>query len=111
MTKTQEKYGELLADWLTDIYHENSNPEWQFSFVEKTILENVPNRFNFIIRDKNGNLNLFSATPEKSLVNWMSARDIAVNTDLSMFNHLFKSIKWSDKYPCNFRKYISKGNN
>ncbi len=70
-------------------------PQWKFTEDEKAILRNLPKEYKWIARDKDGDVLVYDNEPTKRNTYW-----------LRIFNHLFQSIQWSDKEPCEFRKYI-----
>lgn len=79
-------------------------PEWTFTEDEKVILRNLPEEYKWIARDRDGDLMVYEVKPEKRSICWGGRM-----TDFEMFcvfNHLFRSIKWEDEEPCEFRKYI-----
>ena len=80
-------------------------PRWTFSEDEKAILRNLPKEYEWIARDKNNIVCIYSERPYKD-IRWGFWFDTSILTGLNEFNHLFQSIKWSDTEPCQFRKYI-----
>lgn len=67
--------------------------------AEKTILLNLPSNYEWIARDKNGELYLYQGKPEKSANAWESK--CVCHRSLDLFNHLFKMVKWEDDEPWN----------
>lgn len=65
---------------------------------EKVILRNLSKKFNWIARDKNGNLFVYCNKPFKSEVMWIPQKHADL-TDISCFEHLFQFIKWQDEEP------------
>jgi hypothetical protein len=76
---------------------------WDFNIVEKTILAYTPEHYNWLVRGKDGDLWLYTNEPTKHREVWISG-DFD-NQDLSLYNHLFRDVKWEDD-PCEFRKYL-----
>lgn len=58
--------------------------------------------FNFIARDKNNNLYLYSNKPWKDEIDW----DYEDRTT-PVFAELFKFVKWEDEEPCNIDEILS----
>ena len=65
---------------------------------ERVILLNLPSNYEWIARDKNGDLYLYQGKPEKSANAWENKRTCR---SLDLFNHLFKMVKWEDDEPWN----------
>lgn len=65
---------------------------------EKVILKNLPKRFKWITRDKDGNLFIYANKPIKRESSWIS-ETIFDWFGMWVFNHLFQFIKWEDKEP------------
>lgn len=65
---------------------------------ERVILLNLPSNYEWIARDKNGELYLYQGKPEKSANAWENKRTCH---RLDLFNHLFKMVKWEDDEPWN----------
>ena len=65
---------------------------------ERVILLNLPSNYEWIARDKNGELYLYQGKPEKSANVWENKRTCR---SLDLFNHLFKMVKWEDDEPWN----------
>jgi len=68
----------------------------QLSEDEKVILRNVPSDFKWITRDEDGALFLNKEEPIKRRDCWNYQQE---QLDLSIFDHLFQQIQWSDKEP------------
>lgn len=74
---------------------------------ERAILRNLPTHLNWITRDCGNDLYVFSPKPFKDGYLWIRGNIKEKDVEcLSMYNHLFESIQWSDNEPCEFRKYI-----
>ena len=58
--------------------------------------------FNFIVRDKNDNLYLYSSKPWKSSFRWLSE-----GRTMCVFDELFKFVKWEDEEPYSIDKILS----
>ena len=61
---------------------------------EKVILKNIPKKYKYIARDKNGLIFLHSKKPSKYDYSWIGYNDIAFP-----YYHLFQFIKWEDDEP------------
>ena len=64
------------------------------TYDEKIILRNLPKKYKYIARDKNGLIFLFSKKPSKCDYSWIGYNDIAFP-----YYHLFQFIKWEDEEP------------
>lgn len=79
-------------------------PAWEFTEDEKAILRNLNDEWRWVARDSNGTLYTYLLKPIKLDSIWAAPRqDFA---SLRHFNHLFKSVRWEDDEPCEFRKYV-----
>ncbi len=88
-----------------------TEPCWTFTDDEKVILKNLPEKYKWIARDKDGSVLVSFSKPFKD-----EDEDIWDIDDYEygevrssyiwQFNHLFQSIKWTDEEPCEFRKYL-----
>lgn len=64
---------------------------------EKIILKNLPLKYKWIARDKNGDLNLYETKPTKSVGAGYWATDNY--QDFNFYGHLFSEIKWENEGP------------
>lgn len=82
-------------------------PVYKFTDDEKAILRNLPQKYKYIARDKNGCLYIYKHKPTKLERDY---RFEPINPfhfeQLKLFSHLFKSIDWSNEEACEFKKYI-----
>ena len=76
----------------------------KLSDVERVILENILQKYKWIVRDKIGNLKVFEDKPKKDSYIWWGAN--AIFDNLSVLNHLFQFIKWSDTEPYNIEELL-----
>lgn len=63
---------------------------------EKVILLNLPETYKWIARDGSGLLFIYHDTPKKEEFAWSVGFG---SRCLSLFNHLFKMVKWEDDEP------------
>ena len=63
---------------------------------EKTILRNLPGKYEWIARNENSTLFIYQDKPRKRTDTWRSERDYRL---FNLFNHLFKMVKWEDDEP------------
>lgn len=63
---------------------------------ERVILMNIDKRYKWIARDESGKLYIFINKPYKIDFLWYAVDSI---DDLSVFRHLFQSVKWEDEEP------------
>ena len=79
--------------------------EERFTEDEKVILRNLPEKYKWIARDKYGYLQIAEIEPQK-LEDEYVCYNVWVCKHFNIYDHLFKSIKWEDEEPCEFRKYL-----
>ena len=65
----------------------------------KVILRNLPEKYKWIARDKNGFIYVFTHKPIKIIKSTLSEWDGLGFTKL-IFPHLFQFIQWEDEEPC-----------
>ena len=70
---------------------------------EKVILKNIPKKYKYIARDKNGLIFLYSEKPSKYDYSWIGYNDIAFP-----YYHLFQFIKWEDEEPYSIEELLGK---
>jgi hypothetical protein len=75
---------------------------------EKIVLENVCKNFNWIARDLNNDLYLFSNKPTKIFSGSIWDSNGSEITSFSAYNHLFIFIKYEDKEPYKISNLIDK---
>ena len=80
-------------------------PKWEFTEDEKAILRNLPSNYRFIARDRNETLFIYDKKPYKGNGEFCVKRECEIKP-LSLYEHLFKSVQWSDDEPCEFRRYL-----
>lgn len=79
--------------------------------IESIILENTDKKYKYIARDSDGVLYLYEEKPCKKYIDetysiWNTDINPYHNTSIdsfTMFDHLFKNIKWEDEEPYKFR--------
>lgn len=90
-------------DWLQA---EHKEPI-KLSDAERVILENVDNDFEWICRDEDNTISVFTDEPSKMIDGsgfWCRVEGDFNN--LECFNHLFQFIKWSDIEPYNIEELL-----
>ena len=80
--------------WLKEEYVERT----KLTMAEKAILENLPKEYEWISRDKDGELFLYYGYPSKKYDAWL-CYEHDIGRSLTLFNHLFQFIKWEDEEP------------
>ena len=95
-----EKHSVIVYEEHIEPYTE---PRWTFTDDEKVILRNLEQKYNYIARDKDGEMYAYTEKPIKVQTRWANRCDLV---SLVCINHLFQSIKWEDEEPCEFRKYL-----
>lgn len=66
--------------------------------AEKVILESLDKKWEYIARDKDGELYVYEGKPHRHTTSWSSDWDDE-DDDMSLFEHLFSFIKWEDEEP------------
>lgn len=76
---------------------------------EKTILKNLPKKFKYIARDKNGNLWIYEIPVEKHTSVWEMSNECKRSDvlDFEAFEHLFQFIKWEDEEPYSIKELLN----
>lgn len=75
----------------------------QLTDDEKAILRSIDSKFEFIAKDKSGNLYVYMRKPYKGENRWESG---ALAVLLPVFNDLFQFIKWEDEEPWNIKELL-----
>lgn len=92
-----------VSDFINDckcsesLWERKEKPRIKLTDDEKVILRNLPKKYKYIARDKNGYLCVYKENPTKKITSWIN--DINKFEFLILFNHLFKFIKWEDEEP------------
>ena len=81
-----------------------TEPRWTFTDDEKVILRNISAEYKWMARDRSGDLFVYENEPEKLVSTWQFTEKYFDN--ITVFDHLFQSIKWEDETACEFRKYL-----
>ena len=86
----------------------NEPKHWNFKEYEKAILVNLPKKYNWIARDYNGKLYVYSNKPKKDINFrfWVCGKNGFDIQKLTLCEHFFQTIQWEDNKPCEFRKFI-----
>ena len=85
----------------------NEPKQWKFTEDEKVILRNLPKEYNWIARDGNKDLYIYTGKPEKDKEKYYFNVDIIYGLrSINEFKHLFQTIQWDDFEPCEFKKFI-----
>ena len=78
----------------------------EFTDDELVIMRNFPSGFDWITRDKSGNVYIFEKKPSKNEYGcWGNGDDYCI---LVIFNHLFQSILWEDEEPVYIDDYVER---
>ena len=78
----------------------------EFTDDELVIMRNFPSGFDWITRDKSGNVYIFEKKPSKNEYGcWGNGDDYCI---LVIFNHLFQSILWEDEEPVYIDDYVKR---
>lgn len=92
----------LFHDYELEKY---TTPSWTFKEEEKIIFKHLDIQYNYIARDKDGTLKLYTCKPTKTEDSWYSGPN-GYSTSVRFFNNIFKNIKWEDSEACEFKKYL-----
>lgn len=84
---------DCLKAWLNAEHKE----QIKLSDAERVILENIDKVYNWIARDKNGRLFIYTEKPSKAIECWTNNSKIMVGANFNLFIHLFQFIKWEDE--------------
>ena len=101
---------ERFLKWLD----EEAIPEKKhFSSDELAIMKSISTNYNFIARDKNDDLFLYTLMPVKMKYLWELNFDCEGNkkgtySGVCMFGHLFRSIRWEDAEPVRIDDYVER---
>ena len=87
------------AEWLEQEYQEPIT----LTDDEKVILKNIPRKYEWIARDKNGRLYLYLQKPQKLKTYWKSS---SLEFEFSIYDDLFQFIKWEDENPYNIDELL-----
>lgn len=85
------------------LYTQPDKPKWTFTEDEKVILRNLPEEYQYIVRDESGSLTVWTDKPKKAIYTWKGG-NVFIHFD--EYGHLFRCIQWTDDEPCEFRKYL-----
>lgn len=94
----QLKNVEQIKKWLFEKWKPHLTKD------EEAILRNLPKKFKYIARDKDEELYLYKAKPVRSESIWNCLDKNYIK--LSVFNHMFKFIKWNDEEPYNIEELL-----
>lgn len=75
--------------------------EIELSDSESALLGLLPCEFNWIARDRGGELCVYKDKPSKLGTVWSNNRFGNKYEDINVFGHLFQFVKWEDEEPCN----------
>lgn len=81
-------------------------PTWEFTKKEVDIFKVIPKKYNFVARDRDGEIYFFGEKPKKANSRWFPSATDENCKYSSMFEDMLPSISWDDKEPCEFRKFI-----
>ena len=68
---------------------------------EKIILKNIPKKYKYIARDRDGLIFLYNKKPSKCDYSWIGYNSIAFP-----YYHLFQFIKWEDEEPYSIEELL-----
>ena len=88
-----------VAKWLKEEHKEPT----KLSDAERVILENVDEKFNYICRDRDGDLYIYVEKPIRRTSNW---DDGIVANEFCCYGHLFQFIKWENEQPYSIEELL-----
>lgn len=91
-----------ITEWLKA---EHKEPI-KLSEAERVILENLDKEYTYIARDENGHLFIFEIPPVKVDRRWYCDVTNVYVSSFTMFDYLFKFIKWEDTEPYNIEELL-----
>ena len=94
---------EECREWLEEEYAEPV----ELTEVERVILENIDKEYEYIARDKDGEVRFFIDKPQKRVGDFWSASNKYGGR--IRFNNLFQFIKWKDTEPYEIAKLLEEG--
>ena len=77
----------------------------EFTDDELAIMRSLPKKYEYITKDRNGHIYLYTEKPVKFDEEWT----ISCCRDFTIFNHVFNSIKWEDEEPVFIDDYVERG--
>lgn len=92
----------------TSMLEPNSEPIWkekkhiEIPEPDRTILENIDEEYQWITRDEDGCVCVYTSKPTKKDSVWIGSS----YANLNGFNHLFQFVRWTDEEPVNFREAL-----
>lgn len=90
-------------DWLKSEHKE----QIKLSDAERTILENMNEKFEWIARDMAGSfLYVYEEKPQRGDGSWESRQRSATPHNFMAFDELFQFIKWEDTEPYNIEELL-----
>lgn len=96
-----EPCNKCIEVWLKSEHKE----QIKISDAERVILENMDGNYQYICRDKNGQLMVYLKKPRKDNTIWNDELDYDYKR-LTLFEHLFQFIKWEDTEPYNIEELL-----
>lgn len=105
----------FIEEWCRKVCEEKANckqcrKEWlqqehkdkaKLSEAERVILENIDEKYQWIARDENKHIYVYTDEPVKEDTEWSQWVRGGKEEGLRAFNHLFQFIKWEDDKPYN----------
>ena len=76
------------------------------SLLEREILMNVDEEFEYLVRDKDGNLFVYTTNPEKRFYGAWTGEE---STEMPV-KRLFQSVQWEDEEAFRFRRRLENWN-
>lgn len=105
--KVQCKNCEFLSNFkhCVEVLLSEHKDKIKITRAEKVILENINKNYKWIARDYNGTLTVFEGKPFKDKDDgFFIAKGYCAA--ISVFNHLFKFIKWENDEPVNIKELL-----
>ena len=84
------------------LWERNEKPK--LTKAERTILENIDKKLQYIVRDKNGELYVYGSLPKRDRFQWWATSGTTMS--FCAFNHLFTFITWEDDEPYSIKELL-----
>lgn len=100
----RECNGINCVDCKLEWFKQEHKEKIKLSKAEKVILGNIDKKYEWLARDSDDELYIYEEKPKKATKSW-SGTDYN-ETNIEVFNHLFKFIKFEDEEPYNIQELL-----
>ena len=91
-----DKEMDIVAVYELNEVWKREEPTMTITEDEKAILRDLPGKYEWIARDKDGRLCVYPGKPSKAVTAWGSTLG---HMFFDLYNHLFQMIRWEDDEP------------